>query len=72
MSKGAALTSGLYPIVRRARRPLVIQDDDAGPAPAPAPSAVPSVEGETGVSYAKTTSPLKEKHAPATAKERAS
>jgi hypothetical protein len=72
MSKSAPSASGLYPIVRRVRRPLIIQDDDSGPAPAPAPSAVPSVEGETGVSYAKTTSPLKGKHAPATTRERAS
>ena len=72
MSKGAPLTSGLYPVIRRVRRPLIIQDDDSGLAPALPPSAVTSVEGETGVSYAKTTSPLKEKHAPATTKERAS
>ena len=37
MSKSAPLTNGLYPVIRRARRPLIIQDDDAGPAHAPAP-----------------------------------
>jgi hypothetical protein len=44
--------SGLYPIIRRARRPLVICDDDAGPPPAPAP-AVPVVGTERPVNYTK-------------------
>ena len=45
--------NALYPIIRRARRPLIIQDDDAGPPPAPpVPALVPLVAG-TGVSYVK-------------------
>lgn len=44
--------SELYPIIRRARRPLVISDDDSGPPPAP-PPAVPLVETEQPVSYVK-------------------
>jgi hypothetical protein len=44
--------SGLYPIIRRARRPLVISDDDAGPPPA-LPPVVPLVEAEQPVRYAK-------------------
>jgi hypothetical protein len=44
--------TGLYPIIRRARRPLIIQDDDAGPPPAP-PPVVPLLEGEEPFSYAK-------------------
>jgi hypothetical protein len=40
--------SELYPIIRRARRPLVISDDDSGP-----PPVVPMVETEQPVSYAK-------------------
>jgi len=43
--------TGLYPIIRRARRPLIIQDDDSGPAPPPPP--VPLAQPETPVSYAK-------------------
>ena len=58
---------GLYPIIRRARRPLIIEDDDAGPPPAP-PPAVPLV-GEAGVSYLKTPRP-KEKHGTAAKSER--
>ena len=72
MSKGAPLTSGLYPIVRRTRRPYVIQDDDSGPAPAPAPVAASPIEGEAGVSYAKPVPAPKGKHAPATPKDRTS
>jgi hypothetical protein len=44
--------TGLYPIIRRARRPLIISDDDSGPPPA-APPAVPLVEPEQPVSYLK-------------------
>src|SRR5438552_3531532 len=41
--------NGLYPIIRRARRPLIIQDDDSGPAPPPPPLPL---MGEAGtVSY---------------------
>jgi hypothetical protein len=53
MSAGTPLANGLYPIIRRARRPFIIQDDDAGPAPAPPPVTVPPIEGEAGVSYPK-------------------
>jgi len=42
----------LYPIIRRARRPLIISDDDSGPPPA-LPAAVPLVQGEQAVSYLK-------------------
>ena len=72
MKAGTPLANGLYPIVRRARRPYIIQDDDAGPAPAPAPVAAASVEGEAGVSYAKPASAPKGKHAAAAPKERTS
>ena len=44
--------SGLYPIIRRARRPFIISDDDAGPPPAP-PPAVPVVGAEHPVNYTK-------------------
>ncbi len=44
--------NGLLPIIRRVRRPLIIQDDDAGPPPA-LPPVVPPLEGEEPVSYAK-------------------
>jgi len=44
MSAGTPLANGLYPIIRRARRPFIIQDDDAGPAPAPPPVTVPDAE----------------------------
>ena len=41
---------GLYPIIRRARRPLVVQVDNASPVPslvpAPAPPAVPPDQTE--------------------------
>jgi len=43
---------GLYPIIRRARRPFIIQDDDAGPPPAP-PPVVPLVAPEQPVSYSQ-------------------
>ncbi len=55
--------SELYPIVRRARRPLVISDDDSGPPPAP-PPAVPMVGAEEPVSYLKPPR-QKERHATA-------
>ncbi len=58
---------GLYPIIRRARRPLIIQDDDAGPPPAP-PVPAPLV-AEAGVSYARPVKP-KDKHASAAKGER--
>ena len=70
MSAGTPLANGLYPIIRRTRRPFIIQDDDAGPAPAPPPVTAPPVEGEAGVSYAKPAPALKEKHASAAPKER--
>ncbi|GEM_PF-1260378 len=44
--------SELYPIIRRARRPLIISDDDSGPPPAP-PEAVPLVQAEQPVNYVK-------------------
>ena len=50
--------SELYPIIRRARRPLIISDDDSGPPPAP-PTAVPLVEPEQPVSYLKVPSARK-------------
>ena len=70
MSAGTPLANGLYPIIRRTRRPFIIQDDDAGPAPAPPPVKVTPVEGEANVSYAKSAPASKGKHAPAAAKER--
>jgi hypothetical protein len=39
MSAAGPLANGLYPIIRRARRPFIIADDDAAPAPAPPPVA---------------------------------
>ena len=52
--------NGLYPIIRRARRPLIIQDDDAGAPPAP---RVPApLVAEAGVSYAKRPAERKGKH----------
>ena len=60
--------TGLYPIIRRARRPLIIQDDDSGPAPPPPP--VPPVEDQAPVNYAKRSSPAKKgKRAPSDASE---
>lgn len=58
---------GLYPIIRRVRRPLIIQDDDAGPAPAP--PSVPLVPSEQPVSYGRPPR-QKEKHATAAKGER--
>ena len=54
--------SELYPIIRRARRPLIISDDDSGPPPAP-PPAVPVVQPEQPVSYAKSARRGKERMA---------
>jgi hypothetical protein len=51
--------NGLYPIIRRARRPLIIQDDDAGPPPVP--QAPMALVAETGVNYARPVNP-KDKH----------
>jgi hypothetical protein len=48
-----AQPGGLYPIIRRLRRPLIIEDDDATAAPAPSP---PVSAGE-GVSYAEPLTP---------------
>ena len=60
--------TGLYPIIRRARRPLIIQDDDSGPAPPPPP--VPVVQEQGPVSYAKRSSSAKNgKRAPSHASE---
>jgi hypothetical protein len=43
---------GLYPIIRRVRRPLIIQDDD-GPTAAVQPvEVVPMVQPEEVVNYA--------------------
>jgi hypothetical protein len=53
--------SGLYPIIRRARRPLVICDDDAGAPPAP-PPAVPALVAEQPVRYANVPAARKGKH----------
>jgi hypothetical protein len=44
--------SGLYPIIRRVRRPLIIQDDDA-PADAVAPREAVPVLPEAEVNYTK-------------------
>ena len=56
------MMDGLYPIIRRARRPLIIEDDDSGPALAP--PVVPLVEPDTPVSYTKRSSTArKEKNA---------
>jgi len=49
--------TGLYPIIRRARRPLIIEDDDSGPAPPPPP--VPVVQEQAPVNYAKRSSSAK-------------
>ena len=48
-------SQGLYPIIRRARRPLIIQDDDSGPSPLPPP--VPPVVREGDVNYSKASTP---------------
>jgi len=41
--------SGLYPMVRRVRRPLILVDDDAGPPPPlPASAAAPPPEAPEG------------------------
>ena len=45
MRPAAPLAGGLYPIIRRARRPFIIQDDDAAPPPAP-PAAPPLTADE--------------------------
>jgi hypothetical protein len=48
--------TGLYPMVRRARRPFVIQDDDAVAAPAAVVEAapvVPLVQPQVPVNYSK-------------------
>lgn len=66
LSPGGPLANGLYPIVRRARRPLIIQDDDAGPpASAASPSeAVPALPPESLVDYSQQTkSREKSRHA---------
>jgi len=45
MSTTGPLANGLYPIIRRARRPFIIADDDAAPAPAsPTVAALPVTE----------------------------
>jgi hypothetical protein len=60
--------TGLYPIVRRARRPLIIEDDDCGPVPPPPP--VPVVQEQVPVNYAKRSFPAKKgKRAAADASE---
>ena len=59
--------TGLYPIIRRARRPLIIQDDDSGPAPPPPP--VPVVQEEGPVNYAKRSSPAMKRKCAADASE---
>ncbi len=46
---------GLYPIIRRVRRPLVIQDDDGPAAILPPVESVPMVEPEKVVNYGKPT-----------------
>ena len=61
--------NGLYPIVRRARRPLIICDDDSGPPPAPHP-VVPAVQPEQPVSYAKSAPARKGRNGGADARER--
>ena len=61
--------NGLYPIVRRARRPLIICDDDSGPPPAP-PPVVPAVQPEQPVSYAKSAPARKGRNGGADARER--
>jgi hypothetical protein len=53
MSNPGPLANGLYPIIRRARRPFIISDDDAGPRPAPAPVAKPTAAGEAAGTGAK-------------------
>lgn len=46
--------NGLYPIIRRLRRPLIVADDGARPAPPPPPVAAPPVvEGEASTRYGK-------------------
>lgn len=44
MSNTGPLANGLYPIIRRARRPFIMTDDNAAPAPAPPPTAASPVE----------------------------
>jgi hypothetical protein len=52
MSSLAQLANGLYPIIRRARRPLVEADDETG-APAPPPPKQASDEPAGEASHAK-------------------
>lgn len=61
--------SELYPIIRRARRPLIISDDDSGPPPPP-PPVVPVVQPEQAASYAKGASARKGKNGGADVRER--
>lgn len=54
MSATGPLANGLYPIIRRARRPFIIADDDAAPAPAPPPvAALPDAESVAPVETPK-------------------
>jgi hypothetical protein len=60
--------NGLYPIIRRARRPFIIRDDDSGPAPPPPPVLL--VQPAAPVNYAKRSpSSRKEKDAAANANQ---
>ena len=67
MKPGTPLVNGLYPIIRRVRRPLVIADDDAAPAPTQPPVTAPPIEGEPEAGSTESTS--KGENASDTAKE---
>ena len=67
MKAAAPLAGGLYPIIRRVRRPFIVQDDDAGSPPAPPPV---TQQVETVVSYTKARSEKERvKRAPGEAKD---
>jgi hypothetical protein len=55
LSNSGPLANGLYPIIRRLRRPLIIRDDDAPPPPASPPTQLE--QSEEPLSYGKSSSP---------------
>jgi hypothetical protein len=59
MSTTGPLANGLYPIIRRARRPFIIQADDAVPASVPPPVVASPIE--TSKPQGGTDAPAKKK-----------
>ena len=53
MSTTGPLANGLYPINRRVRRPFIIADDGAAPAPPPSVAAVPNAESSAPAETSK-------------------